>query len=90
MAMPRGAARGLPLLPRGTATVGIIGKYLRLRRELLEPGVPEQAPHRLRLQSDLLHASAALEASSHAAMPFLDTMPLPDAVDKHDREAAAD
>ena len=58
----------------------LIGKYLRLRRELLEPGQPAQTSesHRRRVARELLRIGAELQMEEPEKMPFLDTMPWSD------------
>jgi hypothetical protein len=60
--------------------MGIIGKYLRLRRELLIPSLssPAPVPRRRRLAEDLVRAGAEVEDSKPDQAPFLETMPWSD------------
>jgi hypothetical protein len=55
----------------------IVGKYLRLRRELLESAArgAEQTPRLHRLAADLERAGNAVESDQPEAAPFLDTIP---------------
>ena len=55
----------------------LIGKYLRLRREWLEPRAapPDQESHRRRVAQDLVRAGAELEGGQPDKAPFLETMP---------------
>ena len=58
----------------------LVGKYLRLRREWLEP-TPDSAEkhsHRRRVAQDLVRAGAELEAGQPDEAPFLETMPWSD------------
>ena len=58
----------------------IIGKYLRLRRELLEPlpRSPELTMRRQRVTQDLVRTVAELEDGQPEHVPFLETMPWSD------------
>lgn len=60
----------------------IIGKYLRLRREVLESlsRTPELAPRRLRVSKDLVRTAAELEEREPDRLPFLETMPWSDTI----------
>lgn len=60
--------------------VDIIGKYLRLRRELLEPAprAPELAMRRQRVAHDMAVTAAELVADLPDRVPFLETMPWSD------------
>ena len=58
----------------------LIGKYLRLRRELLETdrSTPLRVLHRRRVAHDLAQLGAELQASKPDKAPFLDTLPWSD------------
>ena len=60
----------------------LIGKYLRLRRELLEPlpRSPELAMRRQRVTQDMVSAVADLEDGQPERVPFLETMPWSDTI----------
>jgi hypothetical protein len=67
--------------------VDLIGKYLRLRRELLASGSLkpgslslEQASRRRRLAQEVICAGAELEAGKPEEVPSLETMPWSDNV----------
>jgi hypothetical protein len=76
---------GTPLatMRRKIVDMDIIGKYLRLRRELLTSSLssPEPAPRRRRLAEDLVRAGAEVEAGKPDQAPFLETMPWSDTLD---------
>lgn len=56
----------------------VVGKYLRLRRQLLQPETHEverPAEYLKRLEADLQRAGDAVQNEQPDAAPFLDTIP---------------
>ncbi len=58
----------------------LVGKYLRLRREWLEPrpDSPEKQSLLRRVAQDMVRVGAELEAGRPDKAPFLETMPWSD------------
>jgi len=57
--------------------VNLVGKYLRLRRDLLEPGGPAKAgaSYRRRVARELVAIGDELQLQHPEKIPFIDTMP---------------
>ena len=58
----------------------LVGKYLRLRRELLEPAEPAKASasYRRRVARELIAVKDALQLQHPEKIPFIETIPWSD------------